>query len=335
MSSRSNGGGRPHAQRFDLDRAIETFRADGSAAQAARVEQRLRALLGPEAFMEPKGGLAPSIDASLAPGPELQAPPPAPSAVPGLKTSGFAWWTLLGLLSMAGVAAWTLSSSSGVPAVGTVAAAVGAPRPAPVPTLVPQALPAPSKPPSIEQVTAVPAEPTFVPAAPKPRRRRARTLPAPSLVAVQPLEQESELALLLRARTALRSWPHSDPRGALELVERHARAYPQGQFASEREVLAVEALLKLDRHAQAFQRGQRYLRRYPNAPYAALVRGRLEQMPRGARTTRVHMDEGLMVARCGQGLQQGEADDGRESRVVRARDRGLCVQSGERPRQQL
>lgn len=74
-----------------------------------------------------------------------------------------------------------------------------------------------------------------------------------------------ELTLLARARHAL---PVRAER-ALELAEEHARLYPHGTFEEEREVLAIESLLKLDRERAAKERVRAFERRFPNSTHRA------------------------------------------------------------------
>jgi outer membrane protein assembly factor BamD (BamD/ComL family) len=86
---------------------------------------------------------------------------------------------------------------------------------------------------------------------------------------------EDELALLERSRAALRS----DARAALSLAEQHARAYPSGRFAQEREVLAIQALLKQARDAEAVARAQRFIGEHAGSPYALRLREMLNDKP--------------------------------------------------------
>ena len=87
------------------------------------------------------------------------------------------------------------------------------------------------------------------PVRPRTSARRAARDTAASVPAAAPAP-ENELLLLERSRAAL----DAEPRLALELAETHARSYPSGVFAQERELLAIEALLKLKRKAEARER---------------------------------------------------------------------------------
>src|SRR5262249_31604551 len=88
----------------------------------------------------------------------------------------------------------------------------------------------------------------------------------------------SELALLQRSRAALRR----DPAAALALAEQHARAYPHGMFAQEREVLAIEALLRTHARPGALQRAQTFVIGPPDSPYAVRIRALLDELPKGS-----------------------------------------------------
>jgi hypothetical protein len=57
------------------------------------------------------------------------------------------------------------------------------------------------------------------------------------------------------------------PAAALALLERHRQTYPRGALVEEREVLAVEALLRLGRRARAESRAQAFLERFPSSAY--------------------------------------------------------------------
>jgi hypothetical protein len=111
-----------------------------------------------------------------------------------------------------------------------------------------------------------------LPVAPRPARNIApvRALPEPELVEaprVQPANPDvmSELTMLARARRALLN----EPARALELAEEHAQTYPRGTFDEEREVLAIEALLKLGRRAEADARERAFEARFPRSAQIA------------------------------------------------------------------
>ncbi len=75
----------------------------------------------------------------------------------------------------------------------------------------------------------------------------------------------SELGLLRSARAEL----GSSPAHALELVEQHESLFPASKLVQEREVVAIEALLKLGQRSAAEARAQAFERRYPGSAYRA------------------------------------------------------------------
>jgi hypothetical protein len=120
---------------------------------------------------------------------------------------------------------------------------------------------------------------------------RARTMPRPTEpVATQPQRVESnpsssangsgasganpadaltrEAALLGRAQATLAS----DPAAALEQLGEHLREFPRGQFAADREFLAVDALLRLGRRDEARRRADALATDHPRSVYVARVR---------------------------------------------------------------
>lgn len=97
--------------------------------------------------------------------------------------------------------------------------------------------------------------------------RRVRTLPrAPSAPSAPRASSDplAELALLGRARRVL----HADAQRALTLTDEHLASYAQGQFAEERELLAIEALSLLSRTREANVRAAAFARRYPHSVHA-------------------------------------------------------------------
>lgn len=94
------------------------------------------------------------------------------------------------------------------------------------------------------------------------------TLPSPAPVAsFDAAGISEEAALLERARSALQGAPAR----ALALTEEHQRAFPSGQLADERELVAVDALQRLGRTQEARQRAAPALAR-ADSPYARRMR---------------------------------------------------------------
>jgi hypothetical protein len=69
--------------------------------------------------------------------------------------------------------------------------------------------------------------------------------------------------LLQRAQDALAA----DPAQALSICGDHARAFPQGLLAQEREVIAVDALMRLGRTDEATARAVRFEGAYPSSTH--------------------------------------------------------------------
>ena len=75
---------------------------------------------------------------------------------------------------------------------------------------------------------------------------------------------ETEISLLKRARAATLA----NPARALALTAEHAKLYPGGALEQEREVIAVDALLRLGRRDEAAQRAKQFQERYPGSAHA-------------------------------------------------------------------
>jgi len=98
----------------------------------------------------------------------------------------------------------------------------------------------------------------------RPAAQATRESEAPAVA----LDPETELALLRRALGALAA----QPRESLELAAQHERDYAQGIFGQEREVIAIDALIALQRTTAAETRARRFLERYPRSAHAPRIR---------------------------------------------------------------
>jgi len=78
----------------------------------------------------------------------------------------------------------------------------------------------------------------------------------------------AERALLEQARTALTRGQDGD---ALTVLERHARTFPQGALAEERESLLVQALVGGQQYERARRAAERFHHRFPNSIFGAGV----------------------------------------------------------------
>lgn len=115
--------------------------------------------------------------------------------------------------------------------------------------------------------------------APRAEPRAAEATPSASVDAGANVAQEapkqraqaaakpSEAALLNQAQQALKS----DPRRALELTRRHKQLYPQGNLSQEREVIAIEALARLDKTSSAQERAEAFSEKYPESAHQKKV----------------------------------------------------------------
>jgi hypothetical protein len=103
-----------------------------------------------------------------------------------------------------------------------------------------------------------PEETAFAPSS-APRVAR----PAPS----RPLGPEAEVRLLEQAQDALRD----RPRQALSLCDDHARDFRGGMLVQEREVIAIEALVKLGRPAEARARAAAFKTRFPGSSHTRRI----------------------------------------------------------------
>lgn len=147
------------------------------------------------------------------------------------------------------------------PAANTVATEPTQPHPA-----------APSTPPATG-TAAVPKvaapEPTATPstatATPTPARRPI----------VPPADPAAELRLLELAQQALRN----DPARALAITEQHRQRFAHGQFAQEREMLAIEALVALGQRDRAEARARAFSRRYPDSSHLPHLRDLVHMSP--------------------------------------------------------
>lgn len=216
--------------------------------------------------------LAASLGVPLAsPGSPVSAGPVAGSSALAGATALVPAWKL---------AAWVMSGVVlGVGLSGTVTALVSppdgpapanSPEPHPMPSAATRAAPPPFPEPNLPAPTAsvTSPPPTTSPArAPEPRgpERSSETLPLPS---------DGELSLLRRAQESL----HSNPRSALAMTVRHEQEYPSGLLAQEREVIAIDALVRLGRFGEARARADLFQSRYPGSAHAR----RLEQLLKDA-----------------------------------------------------
>jgi hypothetical protein len=241
-----------------------------SAAQLGALAGKLGPLLGP-------GGGAPPAGSTPGAGPAASAPGGLASTVAsGLKLkvlAGVAGAALLGGSFQAGRVFEREHPASSPVERGVSAPRQPAPEPASMTAPVATHTPAPA-------VTPVP-EPEVTPVAPSPRtsavpaprvpRPRASETPAPA-AAAEGASVDEELTLLESAYQALR---RGDAAGALAEAERHAARFPAGALAQEREVLAIDALVRMGRRAEAERRAEAFRARYPTSTHGVRIQNLL------------------------------------------------------------
>jgi hypothetical protein len=189
---------------------------------------------------------------------------PAPAPVPGVgrgpaAAAALAMLALGVIIGAAGHAAWVAGDERPAPRI-EAPSAPSAPLTAPPPSDEPSP---PSIPPPSEVPEAVVVEPEA---------------PATSGRAEAPSEPDdeglaSEMALVARAQTALHRGLFES---ALSALDEHARRFPRGELAEEREALAVQALARASRGEEARRRADRFEARYPRSLLGPVVRAAVE-----------------------------------------------------------
>jgi len=208
-------------------------------------------------------------------GPDRAPPRPARSSGRSL-----AWKVVL---AVAGVGLVSYVFHGGSPPPGDLP-----PEVAPSVTAILPVAPEPSPAPSVHiadlpSVTAVmpgassaPAPTTATSAAPRtgarPRTGHVAATPAhpaeASAVALEPAgEAESEAGFLRRTRAALAG----DPARALRMTEEHAARFPRGVLVQERDVIAIDALVRLGRRDEARAKAMSFRARYPSSAHASRI----------------------------------------------------------------
>jgi hypothetical protein len=219
------------------------------------------------------GAAGAAAGASVVPG--VGAGAAASILVTGTKWIGVV--LLAGAVGAGGVSVYRMerTTTTSAPAVTSPPAQVTSP---PAQVTSPQAQVAPPRRPGLAPIAPAPGRPIapeVPPGAavtprtgsdPAPEGSRPRTVfrEAPSTGTVA-----QETRLLRLADQAMRS---GDPRRALDLLDEHARTFPNGILAEERSVERVSALCTLGRVAEAREEATRFLRATPDSPLAESVR---------------------------------------------------------------
>ncbi|MFV8755209.1 hypothetical protein ACNOYE_32065 [Nannocystaceae bacterium ST9] len=139
----------------------------------------------------------------------------------------------------------------------------------PTQAMASEQLEAATREPIVREPIAVEPRPASEPASPKlgvEASARVSDEPEPDAAPISVDDLEAELALVRAARA------QDDPERALEQLDEHARKFPQGSLADEREALRVVALCKLDRLAQARTAARSLVASRPRSPLLDRVR---------------------------------------------------------------
>lgn len=131
------------------------------------------------------------------------------------------------------------------------------------PAVIPPPIDAPAIAPPIE---ITPVQPEAIPAE-RPRKPRAAPVVVPPPAAESSLERER--ALVAASQAAL-----ADGRStrALDLLDQHARSFPHGVMAEDRDALRVVALCAAGRADDAAEQRTKFFRRWPKSLHASRVR---------------------------------------------------------------
>lgn len=86
--------------------------------------------------------------------------------------------------------------------------------------------------------------------------------------------EEGEASFLRRAKVALAT----DPAHALRLTDEHPARYPRGVLLQEREIIAIEALIRLGRAGDARARAASFRARFPASAHHGHLDGEIERL---------------------------------------------------------
>jgi len=263
----------------ELREFVELARRDGpSAAELQQLATRVGAALG-------MAVAASSQVSELGSGPE-QVPAGVDYAVATLGRGTFGKLLTsssaklvagLGLLASLGLGFVSQLRTATVEHASTTSVRASTHAPRVDPALPPSRVPEPT--PRVESLEAQ-AAPLPTPAVVRkkskaPIQRAPETAPSVP-VAAPSVPVPSELTLIRGAESA-----RGEPSRALRLLEEHARFYPQGALVQEREVLAIEALLRAGQVVDGRARAARFVREHGDSAHlprlqALLARARGE-----------------------------------------------------------
>jgi hypothetical protein len=191
--------------------------------------------------------LAPAVDARVA---GQVAALGSVSAAPPLKA--LPWLVAGGAVVAAGALLLVGTERASVPQPQVTSSAATAPSAAPI--VVPAPVPS--------AVLKAPARDELKPASQASAASAARAAPAESASGSEDA-LAGEAKLLNQAHAAMAA----DPQRALAIAGEHAKRYPRGQLAAERELILVQALVKLGRVREAEARGRALRKNTPSSIY--------------------------------------------------------------------
>lgn len=243
----------------------------------AALGDELRAILDSRSAHEPAPGdlarlgqrLAAALPGGALPA-ALEAPAPGALTSAGSATAGMSSTAkvalVVALASAVGVGGYLArgdASSSPSPPSATVSDATtlhAAPAPMPSPSSTEEADAS-----ALHDVPSPPASPST----------RAPSV-VPSAAQAPPLAEgaPAESLLLSRAHDDLLN---GHPEKALAITEEHAKVYPHGALAQEREVIAIESLVAFGRREEARRRAALFHRAYPDSSHG----DRIDRIVRG------------------------------------------------------
>ncbi|WP_437671682.1 hypothetical protein [Sorangium sp. So ce131] len=114
----------------------------------------------------------------------------------------------------------------------------------------------------------VPDAPAIGPAAPAPRWERASRAERPDTAAIERDALLREAGRLAEIRAILAR----SPEAPLSVLDEHQAEFPAGALAAEREIIAIDALLRRGSGGDARARAQDFLARFPSNPHVERVR---------------------------------------------------------------
>jgi hypothetical protein len=180
--------------------------------------------------------------------PPPQGPPQGPNPPPGHAAP-----VATGVASKAPFVLLAAATIVGLVAIGSKSSDKPAPTPATRATTVETAAPIAEPPPSTPGIS-LNDLPSVAPKTTTATKAAARPAEAPTV---------EEIALIGRAHDALRS----DPKSALALCEEHETEFGSGHFAQEREAVAIEALVYLNRKDEAQKRFTAFDGKFPSSSH--------------------------------------------------------------------